>query len=332
MKQLFAFVNTSNPCNSIYQQTSFLVKRLEAIYSMQIPVLTDAELDSHLGKDDELILWPYEAFSVRLCRIRDYSNVVFIYHNITPARFFWTTEPLVGCKALVGRLQLSLLRRTGRQWLAVSEYNLGELEKLGYDSPQLCYNQILPSEIRFEKSDEASIMFVGRIVQNKRCLEWLEMAKKVAESRQDGLTCYIVGNGKKGTVYLKRFIEKAAALRSNRLRIIHTTAMTQEELAEVYQRAWLYVSLSEHEGFGLPVCEAINNGTPAIYTACGGQEQLLRNNGLTTAENIAEKTAHLLEDASARQELLQAQKQIVRQFTIPAADSHIKQLFDRLIL
>ena len=331
MKRLFAYFDTGNKFNSVYQQTMLLIERLELIYGMKVEILNDEGFKSHLNKDDEVILLPYYTLKLELGMFQKYRNVVFIYHNITPPRFFWKTEPLVAVRSVLGHLQLRYLRHITRQWIAVSEYNKRELESYGFRQVKFCSNLIKVTQSVEEKTPEPSMLYVGRIVQNKKCLELLEMAHSASQMLGRPVSLYLVGSGKEGTSYLRRFREWIDAHSEAYLKIHWLNGLSEAELASIYQRCWLYVTLSQHEGFGLPVCESINNGTPAIYVRCGGQELVLNNIGLTEERLMAARAAELLGDASKLQALFRQQKELVEGITIPNYDNEIRKVFDGIL-
>lgn len=332
MKQLYVYLNNCNPYNSIYQQTKLLIERLESIYGINILVLSRKDLTQHLNKEDRLILFPYESMKTELLSpLFRFQNVVFIYHNITPARFFWRTEPLVAIRSIAGRIQLRYLKYRTNKWLAVSKYNKQELEKMGFQNVVLCSNLIKRSVSSGEKTLEPSLLYVGRIVQNKRCMELLNIAKNIAERTDQPISLYIVGSGKQGTTYLNEFNNWIKSHVSDKLKIYWLNGLSEEELSELYHHCWLYITLSQHEGFGLPVCESINNGTPAIYTKCGGQEEVLNSIGLTEEKDMVEKAFNLLSNPEELNDLYIQQKQLIEKITIPNYDDEIKQVFSELL-
>lgn len=330
-KKVFAYFYTNNKYSSIYQQSMLLLERLERIFSVKVTIIDREGLKLHINKDGEVVLLPYERFKPELLGFGSFNNVVFIYHNITSACFFWRTEPIVALKSVVGHLQLRLLKYFSKHWVAVSEYNRRELENYGYKDVLLCSNLIKNSTAEGKKTTEPSLLYVGRIVQNKKCLELLEAALKTAELMGRSVTLYVVGTGKKGTAYLKQFQEWIDSHKGGLLNVCWINGLSEEELASLYHRCWLYVSLSQHEGFGLPVCESVNNGTPAIYTRCGGQELVLDNLGLTDEADLAAKAAQLLSDSAQLNALYEQQRALVKTFTIPNYDSEIEKVFTRFI-
>lgn len=329
MKNLFAYFNTTNKYNSIYQQTMLLIERMEHIFGTHVTILDFKGFKAHLNNADDLILLPYDSLKPEILLIPKFTNVVFIYHNITPYRFFLRTEPLVALRAILGRIQLRRLRHISNQWVAVSEYNRRELERYGFSNVVLCSNQIKPAVPHpTEKTPEPSMLYVGRIVQNKKCMELLEIALETAQQIGKPTSLYIVGTGKPNTSYLNQFMKRIDQLNAQGiLKVRWQNRLSESELCKLYQRCWLYVSLSQHEGFGLPVCESINNGTPAIYTRCGGQELVLNNYGLADEQQMAATAHRLLSDAQALSSLYQQQRTLIEAITTPHYDGQIQQVF-----
>ena len=58
-----------------------------------------------------------------------------------------------------------------------------------------------------------------------------------------------------------------------------TLGSSDTELAALYCRAWLYVSPSTYEGFGLPYAEALACGTPVVATPNDGSREMLAAGG-----------------------------------------------------
>jgi phosphatidylinositol alpha-mannosyltransferase len=85
--------------------------------------------------------------------------------------------------------------------------------------------------------------------------------------------------------------------------VSYFTGVSQDELIELYQKAWVYASPSQYEGFGLPYLEALACGTPVIATPNPGSKELLRNSefGLLAPDaDFAGRLCELLRDPAAR--------------------------------
>jgi phosphatidylinositol alpha-mannosyltransferase len=61
--------------------------------------------------------------------------------------------------------------------------------------------------------------------------------------------------------------------------VIYHEGITDAALAGLYRRAWLYVSPSTYEGFGLPYVEALACGTPVVATPNPGSTEVLSAGG-----------------------------------------------------
>jgi glycosyltransferase involved in cell wall biosynthesis len=92
--------------------------------------------------------------------------------------------------------------------------------------------------------------------------------------------------------------------------------------------------MSLHEGFGLPICEAIAQGTPALYLECGGTESILWAYGMVPLNQSREFGQHVLRliaSPTERQALLGKQQEIARDYMSPRIDGFIKQVYATIL-
>ena len=108
------------------------------------------------------------------------------------------------------------------------------------------------------------IVAVGRLVPVKR-FEMLIAALLQLKASHPGLETVIVGEGYRRDE-LETQIHEAGAERW-----IHLPGhLTDDELIDLYRRAWLLASASAREGWGMTVTEAAACGTPAVVTRIAG--------------------------------------------------------------
>ncbi|WP_148360711.1 glycosyltransferase family 4 protein, partial [Acidisphaera rubrifaciens] len=203
---------------------------------------------------------------------------VLIYHNVTPPALL-AGAPYLRRYAELGRTQLAGWRGGVTAALADSDYNAIELLRLGFDPVATC---TLLSDIDALRARAAAIpparalrpftvLFVGRVVPNKS--QDVLVAAFAAACRAPGMPddarLVLVGrhDGPDDT-YVRRIL---AAVRDAGLgdRVVLTGAVSDDELHAWYARADLYVSLSLHEGYGVPLIEAAAHGVPVLAYAAG---------------------------------------------------------------
>jgi L-malate glycosyltransferase len=204
---------------------------------------------------------------------------VLQYHNITPAAFFAPYDAQLFRLAALGRQELRSL--AGRVELALgdSEFNRQELEALGFDRTGVMPIAVntgrltaAPRRPALEKilgDGLINFLFVGRIVPNKRIEDHIrlaEMYKRYIDSyyrfifvgRYDGLPRYYA--------MVRALIVQYRMLPE---RFIFTGGVPDDDLAAYYRWADAYISLSEHEGFCVPLVEAMATDVPVLAYAAG---------------------------------------------------------------
>jgi glycosyltransferase involved in cell wall biosynthesis len=85
--------------------------------------------------------------------------------------------------------------------------------------------------------------------------------------------------------------------------VTYRSGVDDAELATLYRRAWLYVSPSTYEGFGLPYLEAMACGTAVLATPNPGSDEVLAGGQFGKLVNDAAfgaATLNLLGDETAR--------------------------------
>jgi L-malate glycosyltransferase len=265
---------------------------------------------------------------------------VLQYHNITPARFFAPYDPGLFRLAALGRRELQTL--AGRVDLALgdSAFNCSELEELGFEP-----TGVMPIAVDLERLTSAprrpaleriladgliNILFVGRIAPNKRIDDHIRLAelyKRYVDSyyrfifvgRTDGVPAYYA--------QVRALIDDFQMLPD---RFWFTGPVPDEDLAAFYRWADVYVSLSEHEGFCVPLVEAMAADVPIVAFAAGAVPETLGGAGLLFSPKDLEVAAELIGtvvyDRSVREQVLAGQRQRVAAFRPAAIESALRRV------
>ena len=253
---------------------------------------------------------------------------VLQYHNITPARFFAAYDPQLFRLAALGRRELATLVGGVDLALGDSDFNRQELESLGFRP-----TGVLPIAVNTERITNAprrpalekilsdgliNILFVGRIVPNKRIEDHIRLAevyKRYVDSyyrfifvgRYDGVPSYYA--------QLRALVHEYKMLPD---RFWFTGPVPDEDLGAFYRWADVYVSLSEHEGFCVPLIEAMAADVPVLAYAAGAVPETLGGAGILFSpkdlEHAAELMGMLVYDRSVRRSVIEGQRQRLRDF------------------
>jgi glycosyltransferase involved in cell wall biosynthesis len=336
--KIFFFVSASNPFNSIRIQINLISNLLEELFDVEAEIIHpgiqnfEVILKNVILKD-EILFWHYGGLDIHFNVLNRNNNITFVYHNITPPKFFWKTDPLVSIRSILGKIQLRMMRKKNR-WITMSDYNVNELRDIGFKDVILCPNIISKKTIiLLQKSKEITLIYVGRISPNKNCIFLLEQVEKVANQLLRPIKLVVVGTTKEGCKYGISFLKKFESLKSNPYLVINWKKDIQnEELNCLYQESWLYLSTSLHEGFGVPACESIANGTPAIYLESGGQESVLNSIGLVKEKDLF--YSHIIDlilESKKLEELLEKQKKIVNKLIQPEINKKVFEIYRDII-
>lgn len=141
-----------------------------------------------------------------------------------------------------------------------------------------------PTELETAPSGEALpegvqedfLLWVGRLVPHKRPDFALRMFSLAAD-RIPKCSLVVVGSGYHAfPAYAQQLDAIVAELPpSVRERVLFFESLSLEELRSLYSRAKALLSTSAHEGFGMPLYEAMRFGLPILSTAAPGSEETL---------------------------------------------------------
>jgi glycosyltransferase involved in cell wall biosynthesis len=197
------------------------------------------------------------------------------YHNITPAAMVGPWEPLLVPELLEGYRNLDELATGCRLAIADSGFNGAELVAAGYGRvvvvPVLVDLEALgaPADAGVARvlaaakaGGGADWLFVGRLAPNK-CQHQVVKAFAVYRRRYDPRARLWLVGGASSSVYGAALGRLVAALGLSDA-VVLTGSVPQAALVSYYRGADVFVCLSEHEGFCVPLLEAMWHGVPVV--------------------------------------------------------------------
>ncbi len=210
-----------------------------------------------------------------------------IYHNITPTHFFAPYRPEFAKLLEEGRLELPTLAPHFPCSAGDSEYNVQELTECGYADPLVLPIVISPriAELRPDaqtigrfRDGKTNILFVGRLVPNKRQDELIECFANY--KLLDPAARLILAGGYVADDPYVDHLHATVQVLGLTDSVVFTGKINDAELAAFYRVSDLYVSLSEHEGFGVPLVEAMWTDVPVLAYDCTAVGETIGENGL----------------------------------------------------
>lgn len=289
-----------------------------------------------LGCKDVLIVH-YYGYSDGLVSWLDdqYCTKVLIYHNITPHGFFQEgTATYDLCQK--GREQLTDLVGRFHAWWGDSAYNVRELVELGADPDKTAVLPIVidPPQLAMpaEKVRSGQWIFVGRIAANKGIVELIGSFAAARRSDPEIATALVlIGAYDRDDPYYKRVA--AAIEQSGYTDVIKLTGkIPDDERDRLMNESAVYVSMSEHEGFGVPMIEASYFDVPVVALDRGAVSETLGGIGVfKDTKALSADVARLARDADLRAATVAKQKRNARRFTRKIAESTLKRIIGALL-
>lgn len=256
------------------------------------PVHAPDTIDRWLRAPQDVIIYHYctgWTFALELLR-RARARRVVRYHNITPPEFFapWSDGYVAVCTE--GRAQLDAFAALGCElYLGDSPYNLEDFTTRGVDASRCAVVapfhlvdellRVAPDARRLPQGAPLLLM-VGRLSPNKGHLDLLDsLAACIAGGAADA---HLLAIGKLDPT-LKAYGDALEARITARKLASHVTLMQDAngaELRAAYARADALVLLSRHEGFCVPLIEAMALGTPIVALASSAMPWTIGDAGI----------------------------------------------------
>ena len=232
-------------------------------------------------------------------------------HDVTPLAFAsneWGVEPFRW------RLRGALMRRADAV-ICISQHTADEgMRRLGLSAERLhvVYHGVAPvfrREIAPFVSDQPYVLFVSGYGPNKGFAEAFAVADRIAG---DGFPHVLrVVGGYEGEHSLR--VDRLRRAAQHPERILLDGQIDDEQLAARYRGADALVVTSRHEGFGLPIIEAMAAGTPVLSFENSALGEIVGDGGLLVPDGdvrrLAEELGAVLRDDAARADLSRRARQ-----------------------
>jgi glycosyltransferase involved in cell wall biosynthesis len=257
------------------------------------------------------------------------------YHNITPPEFFEGLSIDHQATCADGRAEIPAIADLGcESYLCDSAYNASELIAAGVPRDRTAvvapFHRVEP--LLHAKADMAllgelgdgahNVLMVGRIAPNKNHVDLIDAFAAFVDGYGDPARLIIVG---KADPRLARYSEQIhARIDAHRLgsRVRWFESLGEAQLKTVYLASHAFMTLSRHEGFCVPLIEAMAIGVPVVALASSAMPGALGDGGILWPETdpwlYAASLARLREDRDFRNDLRDAAYRRYRSEFAPA--------------
>jgi len=263
---------------------------------------------------------------------------ILIYHNITPPEFFKGVNEEMVHIASVGRQELAALAECNNLALGDSEFNENELKEMGYkytgvfpillNPERYKYNTLAPLEEMFCSKDHINLLFVGRITPNKKIEDVIKVFYYFKNIFCQDSRLIIVGNPAKFENYdkfLKDFVNKLELLD-----VYFTGKVDQQELVTYYSLSDVFITMSEHEGFCVPILESFFFKLPVVAFNSTAIPYTMGDGGILVNKKSYRKIAGIINELNNNKKLhdsiIKNQKKQLHKFSPEKIKKTLKQI------
>jgi len=291
----------------------------------------------------DLFVFHYGGYYELIDSIRylERGAVSFHYHNVTPPALWNREEDRQQMEMSVA--SVGKLASYADLVVADSEFNAKDLiEQHGCDPERI---RVIPLAVPLEQffqgpadpklrslyqlHNHRVLLYVGRVASNKR-VDLLVEALALVKKQIPNALLLIAGDHSTNPAFVP-VVEQIRQL-SRQLQVEKDVIFTGrvEQIAPIYRLAEVYVTASLHEGFAVPLIEAMASGVPVVASDCAAHPGTLGNAGLLVQPEdpaaMAEKVVQILSDDVLYGQLVQRGIERATDFTVEASNIQFSQV------
>jgi glycosyltransferase involved in cell wall biosynthesis len=266
-----------------------------------------------------------------------------VYHNITPSEYFSEYNNSTYRLVLDGLDQVKYLHDKFDYCLAVSEFNRLDLISYGYKCPIDVIPVIIPfsiydrnpsKELLHEYNDDyKNLLFLGRISPNKKQEDIIAAFFCYQKYYNKKSRLFLVGNWEGMEQYYSRLRDYINVLGVEN--VVFSGHASFDEVLSYYSLADVFLCMSEHEGFCVPLVEAMYFDVPVIARASAAIPSTLGGAGIMIKEKEPHFIAGLINaintDQALRTHILNVQQERVKAFAYETVRGQIVEFLAHFI-
>ncbi len=287
---------------------------------------------------DALLIYHHSFYTEILNHIGDYpARKILIFHNITPPEYVRPYNRHIADQLGLARTELAKLSAQFQTVLADSRFNADELLRLGFQKADvlpvaLDFDSMIagpvPDHMHYLTDGKANIIFVGRVFPNKKHQDLIKVFYYFNKIRPDSRMIFVGAfhPGVRGyTAELNNLTSQLGLSDS----IIFTGMVSPDEILSFYANSHLFLSMSEHEGFFVPLLESMHFQIPILAYGSSVIPETMGDCGVIFHEKnycmVAEMMNTVLESAELKKRILEGQNKRLSSYSLLESLNIFKQ-------
>jgi glycosyltransferase involved in cell wall biosynthesis len=271
------------------------------------------------------------------------SKKVIIYHNVTSPEFFAGFGEEMARLAALGREELRLLAGETDIALADSAFNARELREFGF-----CESLVFPLFVDFARyksppnsfvhrlfrDGRTNILFVGRVAPNKKIEDLIKVTFYYKKFINPLVRLIIVGKTSSLPAYYHALVKLADDFLLAPEEVCFTGHLADDEMFAVYRAADVFLSLSEHEGFCLPLVESMIFDLPVVAFDSTAVPDTLGGAGILVQDKRPDRLAELVDIVARgeglREKIIRGERKRLTELQAEGREPFLLRMIERL--
>lgn len=280
-------------------------------------------------KDDDIVIFNHSTGTELCYRFPSLGGrKMMIYHNLTPPHFFKNYSQVAADLTRRGYDGTRFLADKIEYVMGDSDYNISDLRAMGYKCPSFVRPILIPFEDYAKEPDGkvikkysgdgyVNIVFVGRVAPNKKHEDIIAVFAYYKKHINPRSRLILVGSAGGMERYKKCLENYVDALMVDD--VIFTGQIPFKAILAYYKLADIFLCMSEHEGFCVPLVEAMCFEKPiiafdssAVGETLGGSGVLIKDKDPVFVSMLMDR---LVNDTALRDQIIEKQNKRLADFS-----------------
>lgn len=263
---------------------------------------------------------------------------ILVFHNVTYSYLFRGIDEQVVKNCALGELDARQSVGKYDRAIALSDFSKKNLVDYGWNEKEVVVVPLVELKKKKMSCHEnkkqhkpTRFLFVGRISPNKKIEDIIRIFSYYVKNIEFDAELILVG-----TIQFKNYYKALVQYVGNLelKNVIFKDFVTDEELEEYYNGADLFLCMSEHEGFCIPIMEAMAHDIPVIAYNATAVPDTMGDAGILVdtkdEKTVCAEIVKLLDDCSYKKEILNRQRNRVSSYSISQYKAELLKLIQEV--